>query len=498
MPLFEIGRCQKVMQDYRSIKVDRLIESRIQRLLPQYVQDCRRFERTAGSKELLMKSLKKYDRTTMRMSLLQRQDQILLNKAIRAAETHFRLPLKIDRLDWRDVLRHLEKGTSSGYPHYCKKGTILETILEEGHFLGHWAKRKEFNEMVWPYATAFKRSHLSPVGEPKLRLIWVLPAAVQMIEGLFAPRLIEAFGTYNKSICFKGHFSTRIISALGSFRFDDVLFNLDWSGFDTSISPRLIYAAFDILKSNVNFDTWDGIENSVEQKTKWNRLWDNMVKYFINTPIIGPDGMAYRKTHGIPSGSWFTQLVGSIVNWILIKFMLLRILRPHYEDYEGIVNDIKIYVLGDDSLFGVRKDVAQKVDLDMLKSIAAEVLQMKLNPDKSKMGSQDDVKFLGFYVRNGHLYKDEVDYLCMMLYPESNNLGPNHTITRAIGIYITSGGFSSAVCTILEDLINTWGFHFEMEDARHMIRRMKLIWDFDIEAVFSTKLFKPIVILGLS
>lgn len=46
-------------------------------------------------------------------------------------------------------------------------------------------------------------------------------------------------------------------------------------------------------------------------------LWDIIVDYIIHTPIRFADGERHVKHSGVASGSYFTQLIDSIVNYIV-------------------------------------------------------------------------------------------------------------------------------------------------------------------------------------
>lgn len=107
---------------------------------------------------------------------------------------------------------------------------------------------------------------------------------------------------------------------------------MDWKGFDHSIPATYIKIAFDIVWSTYRF------KNS-KKKFKYKRIFDYIVEYFINTRIMLGDGTVFLKNHGIPSGSAFTQLIGSIVN-ILSTRTLLRLQQ---------ISAMKDRYLGDDS-----------------------------------------------------------------------------------------------------------------------------------------------------
>ena len=74
---------------------------------------------------------------------------------------------------------------------------------------------------------------------------------------------------------------------------------LGWKGFDSSIPPFLIKKAFAIVWSIYRFEN-----KRLERHMR--TLFDFIIEYFINTPIMLGDGTLYWKSHGIPSGSGFT------------------------------------------------------------------------------------------------------------------------------------------------------------------------------------------------
>lgn len=82
------------------------------------------------------------------------------------------------------------------------------------------------------------------------------------------------------------------------------------------------------------------------------KVFDWLHWNFKNTKIMLPNGLMVRKKSGIPSGSYFTSLVGSLANAIMcryiFKIMGIHIMKDHY--------------LGDDSLFFIDNEDMKKFD----------------------------------------------------------------------------------------------------------------------------------------
>jgi hypothetical protein len=129
--------------------------------------------------------------------------------------------------------------------------------------------------------------------------------------------------------------------------------------------------------------------------------------YFIHTPIVMPDGKVFVKHTGIPSGSRFTALIGSIINWVIIMAMT-----------DGEAR--QLHTVGDDSLFalGYPRDQITRM-LEDWKAFAAE-LGMTVNADKTEVGG--DVKFLGRRQRYGSTRRDSDTLLLHFILPENSGV----------------------------------------------------------------------------
>jgi len=189
-----------------------------------------------------------------------------------------------------------------------------------------------------------------------------------------------------------------------------VIYCLDYSKFDSSVPSFLIDAAFSILK------TWFGDMTQEELDCF------NLVKtYFITTPIVMMDqNVYYGKRHGVPSGSYFTSLVDSIVNTILVGAISHRFGLQVMERY--------LQVMGDDSIFGSYITIE-------LEKIAAFVKRygFVINVKKSIVGQ---VHYLGGVWVNGAKTLPLDDLATKMVQPERFRVYPKHLGKQDRGISV--------------------------------------------------------------
>jgi hypothetical protein len=172
--------------------------------------------------------------------------------------------------------------------------------------------------------------------------------------------------------------------------------SLDFSGFDSTVPVQLVEAAFSILSTH--FDQWNDEER---------RCWSVVRHYFTNTPIAMPDGCMYVKRRGVPSGSYFTQLIGSVVNFIAVQY-------AHHRMYGTTLHPSKVLVLGDDCTFGA----VENPDMEAFAQSLAE-LGLRINLQKtvvSRFG--EPLPFLGHEWICGLKFRDVHELAKRAVFPE--------------------------------------------------------------------------------
>lgn len=390
----------------------------------------------------MYKSLFKFAEGRSDFYSLNRVQRSAMQKAIARTKKRFKLPWKSEPLDWHDIGQFLRRDTSAGVSFMGqKKGDVMEDIYHEARWLAHRMKqdgRGRFNpkQMRFPPCLAGQRGGMSEASDPKTRLVWVYPAEMLVIEGQYAPVMYHKYMADPHTPMLNGRSSTRLYTDwVKDKKEGEKLYGLDFSSFDSKVPSWLIRVAFDVLRQNIDFETWNGQKVSKRERQKWRNVWDAMVYYFINTPILMPDGRMFRKYRGVPSGSWWTQMVDSVVNDVLVQYLCLC------QDIEP--RDLR--VLGDDSAF------RSCANLDLVRAESdAQCVNMVLHPDKCDV-KEDPTKFklLGTTFQQGRPHRDTTEWFKLALYPESSVRNVEVSFSRLIGLWIGGAMFDSRFCEFI-------------------------------------------------
>jgi hypothetical protein len=243
-----------------------------------------------------------------------------------------------------------------------------------------------------------------------------------VIEGLVAYNLIQVFKGGTTPMAFAmatGALGTKLRVAAYH---KEWAYSLDMSQFDATISAELIHIAFNVLR------TWYDLSEvePVSGKTV-DEIFKLIEYYFIHTTIVMPDGCIYiGKDHGVSSGSFFTQIVDSIVNVIIGGTIAAR--------YHLNVSKKEIFVLGDDLLFWSNR----VVDLDKVAQYANSQFGVRLHgSEKSAIFHYDQkIHYLGRDWDNGLPGLDEAEILKRMAFPEKFRKYPKDPEERKRAVHM--------------------------------------------------------------
>jgi hypothetical protein len=282
---------------------------------------------------------------------------------------------------------------SAGLTNYgCSKAESETRALERGLQILSGEKAPE-------PCLAFKRTQF----DDKTRLVWGYPFSMTLIEGLVAKPLNEQFKGGTTPMAYA--IATTALGTklrVASYHYQWA-YSIDMSSFDASIHSTLIHQGFKILK------TWYDLSEvePISHKTV-GEIFDIIENYFIHTPIVMPDMRLYLgKKHGVPSGSYFTQIIDSIVNVIIGGTIGSR--------FNMNIDKHAIFVLGDDLLIWSNRNI----DLGNIASFASTFFGVEFNPNKcAKFKFDEELRYLGRLWKAGIPSLDTEEIIKRMVYPE--------------------------------------------------------------------------------
>jgi hypothetical protein len=299
-----------------------------------------------------------------------------LDKASKLVSKHLGLdrkrfkPAKFD-----EAVASLKLQKSSGWPWLAKKESVLEEIIEWTKYYLDPEKWNPTQLLKFPTYIAYRvQQRPSAV---KLRLIYVYSAVIVIMEQLFLVPLIKYFLNNKEQPYVIGNVGSDLVRKWNRWQSRNRCVSIDWSGFDWSASRLLMMRSFSIIKESFILDTFSS------------SVFDFVSYYFINTPIItnrydNSPLEVVTKRRGVPSGSSFTNLIGSIVNLLALYCYLIEM------GYE--INPDLISVLGDDSVLATNANFS----LEHFSTWALEKFGMTVSTEKSEIFSKGQpVYFLG-------------------------------------------------------------------------------------------------------
>lgn len=266
----------------------------------------------------------------------------------------------------------------------------------------------------------------------KDRLVWCVDGATVTFEGKFAsvliPYMINHWFSYSG-----GDSSVRLREKIHTCGRDKKYLSIDYSKFDQTVQSWLIRDCFSIIKKFFSPD--------------YHKELDWICYNFIHTKIIMHGGQIHQKHRGIPSGSYFTQLIGSMCNALMMLTFLSSRERGSSFGEKSCYVETELYpyyvreklytmfVMGDDNLVFT----TEEIDLDSLSKYVWRYFGVKINPDKCS--SWRDSKYPEYLKREWRErgeYRDPLEMIINMVHPERERQYDGYSPWHIMyGIYLT-------------------------------------------------------------
>lgn len=207
--------------------------------------------------------------------------------------------------------------------------------------------------------------------------------------------------------------------------------SIDFSKFDQTIPAWLIELCFSDIKKFYDKSEWPEID------------WE--CYNFIHSNVIVPGGTVYHVDKGIPSGSNYTQVIGSMCNFLMVCSYLSSLCDGNFQDKFDYVREalsnscsrddtFTLFCMGDDDLFFVQKDI----DVKDLSEYVNHVFGVWIHPDKTDQGRKEFPHFLKRDWRGNGEYREPLDMCIQLIHSEHNRDYEGYTAWHILyGMYLT-------------------------------------------------------------
>ena len=201
---------------------------------------------------------------------------------------------RLRRISATNAVKTLKNQTSSGLPKLEKKAVLKQGILAV------LQDELDAKYPCVPYTRTQERE--------KTRNIWGYPISDTINETTVASPLTEYYKThssYRSALAGPSNVDKRLQTLLNR---PGKKVSIDFTAYDASIDPHLQVAARDKAKSHFQATEHDFI--------------DSLYHRMGTIGIVTPDGI-YNGSHGVPSGSPFTNIVDSDVQYLIARLVLI-------------------------------------------------------------------------------------------------------------------------------------------------------------------------------
>ena len=230
-------------------------------------------------------------------------------------------------LSLEEAFERLPRHKQSGLPAYSNDEEALQPYLSRAKRI---LRKDEGERFLWPAVAGWRGQAGGPNRtDVKQRLVWMYDKVDAILGLRYLHPILDTlrdkpmFSAWNNL----DHVDEVMTGMLTEAERRGVnVYSTDYSGFDASLSPIFIQSTIDIIKS------WF----PQEEEFVIQLIADNLMTLGVLTPV----GVSASRDGGMPSGTVFTNLIDTMVNFVASR----------YAAYRNGVSHVGLSVLGDDAV----------------------------------------------------------------------------------------------------------------------------------------------------
>lgn len=308
-----------------------------------------------------------------------------------------------------EAYKRSRKNTNLGLPYLTNKwdSKVISDYLGRAKAL-----LEGRNVMVAPF-TLFHRSQPRSRTEWKDRVVWGSDHAETFAGLTVLGPVLSMLREIQGFEAWRGMDAVEVRAAQ-IFAVNGIYVSTDFSGFDSTIHPGLMQSAFRVI---------DGLFDFKLEPAFLRRMFE----YYTTGEIVTPEGIL-QGLHGLPSGVTWTNLIGTLLQIILLRLSTLEM---------GVdLEKVDFMFLGDDGVVRFENESQARIHFEVCERYGLEV-----NESKSDM-SDDSFSFLQRHFRKSL---------------SSGNFCPGvYSVVRTLGrlLWTERGGFKIDDEVLRENFVN--------------------------------------------
>lgn len=297
-----------------------------------------------------------------------------------------------------------------------------------------------FDQSLYAVGGREKRNQIDITKKPESRLVLMPELTTTLIGQLYAQPITKCLiensaGSIYLGQSYYNNGSERICSQFQNFF---TVCETDWSHFDSDVTETEIVLAFGILRS------------FYPRSEVTDKVFIFLLSGFLSKNVVTPDGFIYKITKGIPSGSPFTSLVGTIVNWIRWSALFSNEI-----EWKPFKDDFSLAICGDDVLIGLPFGcpIPDKFHERIQERTGGVIEDLNENTGFFSTDSPDRSRvFLKYCFISGLPFRRAKDYWKVALIPAKNRRSKTLTILRLRALMLICP-FNSSENAVVSDII---------------------------------------------